>query len=115
MADLVEELSPFEKVKRAELERAFRSVIATVAGKRVLFWLLEQCAIYRDADCGENTHATAGMLGEQRVGRNLINQMDLIDPRFYPQLLMDIAEIKEADRALANSLAAKQENDDHEE
>lgn len=115
MADLVEELSPFEKVSRSELERAFRSVLATAAGKRVLFWMLEQCAIYRDADCGESTHATAGALGEQRVGRRLINQMDLIDPRFYPQLLMDIAEIKEADSALAKSLAAKQENDDYEE
>lgn len=115
MSELIEELSPHEQVERSELERAFRSVLATVAGKRVLFWMLEQCAIYRDADCGESTHATAATLGEQRVGRRLINQMDLIDPRFYPQLLMDIAEIKETDRALAKSLAAKQENEDHEE
>jgi hypothetical protein len=112
--DVAEELTPLQQVEREELARAFREVFNLAAGKRVLFWMLEQCAIYQDADCGEATHATAGMLGEQRVGRKLIAALDGIDPRLYPQLLMDRAEIRKLDKAAAQARAKTQEKEDEE-
>jgi hypothetical protein len=116
MVDLTEYLSPLDTVEREELDKAFRQVFATAGGKRVLFWMLEQASIYRDPDCGENTHLTAGVVGEQRVGRKLIAMLDDIDPRMYPQLVIDRAEIKAIDKANADARAAKQEKEnDHED
>ena len=36
-----------------EITAAFREVFSTASGKRVLFWMLEQCAIYGEAYAGE--------------------------------------------------------------
>lgn len=114
MSDLIEQLSPAQQIQRDELDRAFRDVLATASGKRVLFHILEQCAIYRDPDHGENTHSTSAVIGEQRVGRKLIALLDEIDPRAYPKLLLDMAEITAMDRAAADRRAEKQgiEDDD---
>jgi hypothetical protein len=81
-----------------ELTDAMREVIASDAGKRVIFWILEQAAIYRDAYAGENA-ATNYVLGSQAVGRRLIERMDMIDGRLYPRLLLDMADLREMDRA----------------
>lgn len=107
MFELTEALSPIQQVEREELDRAFNAVFATAHGKRVLFWMMEQCAIYEDAYRGEETHATSAKLGEQRVGRKLIAMLDSIDPRMYPQLLLDRAEIKRLDSAAASARGGK--------
>ena len=94
--------------ERDDLHAAFSAVLATPAGKRVLFWVLEQAAIYRDAFSGQDA-ATNYILGQQVVGRKLIGLMDDIDPRTYPKLLLDIADLKALDRA---SAAMKEDEDD---
>ncbi len=83
-----------------DLSDAFRAVLATDAGKRVLFWVLEQAAIYRDAYAGDDA-ATNYVLGSQAVGRRLIQRLDMIDARIYPRLLLDMADIMEMKRAEA--------------
>ena len=114
MADLQEQLSRAQEVDRAELAKAFRDVLATAAGKRVLFWVLEQCSIYQDAYCGEN-NATNYTLGQQASGRKVIAKLDEIDPRLYPSLLTDVAAIREMDRAAARAVADRLESDDDED
>lgn len=114
MSDLKEQLSSQQEVDRAELAKALREVLATAAGKRVVFWVLEECAIYRDAYCGEN-NATNYTLGQQASGRKIIGKLDEIDPRLYPSLLTDMAAIREFDRAAARALADNLENDDAED
>lgn len=111
MSDVKEQLSPLEQIARDELNGAFRSVFASPDGKRVLFWILEQCAIYQDAWSGEN-NATNYQLGRQASGRRLIEKLDEIDPRIYPQLLLDIADIKAMDRAAADKLSNNEGSDD---
>lgn len=83
-----------------DLSDAFRAVLATDAGKLVLFWVLEQAAIYRDAYAGDDA-ATNYVLGSQAVGRRLIQRLDMIDARIYPRLLLDIADMMEMKRAEA--------------
>lgn len=100
-------------IAREELDSAIRFLTADHRGKRVLFWMLEQCAIYEDAFAGEN-NATNYRLGLQAAGRRLISQLDSVDPRIYPQLLIDIATIREVDEAAAQSRADNLENDDDE-
>jgi hypothetical protein len=98
----------------AEIEKAFRDVLTTASGKRVIYWILEQCSIYRDAYCGDN-NATNYVLGQQASGRRVIAKMDQIDPRLYPSLLTDVADIKELDRMAASMAEDNEENDDAED
>lgn len=79
---------------------AFQAVLATADGKRVLFWVLEQAGVYRDAFAGDDA-ATNYVLGQQSVGRKLIGMMDELDPRTYPKLLLDIADLKAMELAAA--------------
>lgn len=81
---------------------AFRAVLSTADGKRVLFWVLEQAGVYRDAFAGDDA-ATNYVLGQQAVGRKLIGMMDELDPRTYPKLLLDIADLKAMELAAAKS------------
>lgn len=114
MMDVNEKLSALQDIEREELERAFRGVFATADGKRVLFWMLEQCAMYESAYAGENTNATNFLLGRQDVGKRVIKRLDEIDPRIYPQLLLDIADIKAMDQAALNKRAGNVEIEDEE-
>jgi len=112
MTDLREVTTLDQDYERDELHRAIREVVATVAGKRVLFWMLEQCAIYRDPFTGQNA-PTNYTIGKQAAGRVLISKLDEIDPRLYPSLLLDIADIRDVDRSAMKSLQQrKKENDD---
>lgn len=110
MSDLAEQLSPQDAAERADLDEAFREVFKTASGKRVLFWMLEQCAIYSDAFTGDD-NATNYTLGLQGGGRKLIAKLDELDPRYYPTLLLAVADDKAMKRA-ALERAAQQEDDD---
>lgn len=111
MTDLVEGLTPIQAFERQELERAYRALLASPDGQRVLFDILERAAVYIDPHSGADTHSTSYMLGRQSVGRMLIGQMDAIDPRLYPRLLMDRADMKAMDIAAS---AAQQGEEDEE-
>lgn len=105
-----------DEIARDELDRAFREVVASSSGKRVLFWMLEQCAIYQDAFAGDQMNATNYTLGLQAAGRRLIGKLDALDPKFYPMLLIEVSELKEVDKGRAQSLAEQTgTNDDDEE
>lgn len=112
--ELSEQLSPADKIEREEIEKAFREVLALASGKRVIFWMLAQCAMDRDAFTGDRG-STDYTLGQQASGRRLIWMLDDLDPRIYPTLLLDIAELKAMDRAAAKALTANEENDDDED
>lgn len=111
MNDLAEKLSTDEGQKRELLAIAFRDVLSSPSGKRVMFWILEQCAIYQDAYTGEN-NATNYTLGLQAAGRRVIAQLDAIDPRLYPKLLTDIADLKLEEKAVADRAANPEKEDD---
>ncbi|TIW56685.1 MAG: hypothetical protein E5V54_11240 [Mesorhizobium sp.] len=110
--ELSEQLSPIEAFEREELAKAFRGVLSSAEGKRVLFWVLEQCAIYADPYAGEHTNATNYSLGLQAAGRKVISKFDEIDPRIYPRLLLDVAELKAMDRAALERATEKDEEDE---
>ena len=96
-------MNTLEAIERDKLHASFRELLQVEAGRRVLYWMLEQCAIYRDAYTGDDA-ATNYTLGMQSSGRKLIGEIDAINPRFYPQLLIDIAELRDRDRAAAEAL-----------
>ncbi len=108
---LTENMTTAEQAERQEIDRAFRTVFTTAEGKRVLFWMLEQCAIYQDAFTGEN-NVTNYTLGLQAGGRKLIAKLDELDPRNYPTLLLDVADQKATTRAAIEQAAKTKDDDD---
>lgn len=95
----------------AELDKAYGEVFATASGKLVLYDMLEMCGMYTAAFTGEN-NATNFMLGKQEAGKQLIDKLNGVDQRFYPQLLLAIADIREMNKA-ASERAAKLEQEDN--
>lgn len=113
MSHFKEQPSEPHTPERDELTTAFREVFALDAGKRVLFWMLEQCAIYQEAYAGELTNATNYTLGRQGAGRKLIAQLDSIDPTMYPKLLLAVADLRAMDEAAARRRADSEEGEEH--
>lgn len=109
--NLVETLTPAEQSERAELMKAYRSVFMTADGKRVLFDVLEMCGMYDAAFTGEN-NATNFRLGMQETGKRLIARLNEIDARFYPQLLLGIADLREMAKAANEAVNKGQEDND---
>lgn len=111
MSDFEEQPSEEDRRRAEELATAYREVLSLASGKRVLFDILERCAIYTDAFAGEAHSITAHSLGKQAVGREIISTLDSIDPRIYPQLLFDVADLKAMDKAIAERSAATEDDD----
>jgi hypothetical protein len=111
--DVNEALSLEETVAKNALNDAFRAVFATVAGKRVLFHLIARGSPYQDAFTGDDA-ATNYTLGRKRQALELIADLNEIDERLYPQLLLAMADIREMDRAIARKQSAQQESEDDE-
>lgn len=107
-------LTPEQIRERDGINDAWREVLSTQAGQRVVFWWLEQCAIYQEAFAGDSTNTTNYTLGLQSAGRKAIARMDAIDPRLYPKLLTDVAEIRVMDKAAAERATDNEREDDDE-
>ena len=113
MTDDLDQQPSADDARRAEeLAKAYREVFAAGSGKLVLFDILERCSIYADPFAGDSHAVTAHSLGRQSVGREVIGYLDSIDPRMYPQLLFDVANIKAMDKAAAERSAATEDEDD---
>lgn len=110
MNDADEKLSSIEAFERDEINRAYREVMALPAGKRVIHDILSKCDIYGAMFTGE-TNSTNFSLGKREVGKLVINELDAINPRFYPKLLLDVADMKDIARATV-SVANNQGNED---
>ena len=95
---------------QASLMAAMEGLLSVPQGQRVLFWVLEQAAVYRDAFSGDDA-ATNYVLGQQSVGRKMIDLMDQIDPRTYPKLLLAIADLKAMDQAAQHMEQQEDEED----
>ena len=106
MAEFSEQPSTPDQQRHEDMLGAFKSVLATADGKRVLFWILEQAGIYRDP-FGGGDQATNYSLGQQSIGRKLLGMLDQIDPRAYPQLLIDIAN----EEILTRAVKEKEDDD----
>lgn len=110
---LLENLSPAEKYERDKLDGAFRALLRMEEGRRVLFWLLENAALYDDPFAVDEAY-TNYRIGAQSIARRLIIKLNEIDPRLYPQLMLDAADVREKDRAAMKALSENQESEEDE-
>lgn len=111
MADLQRQPFTADDYRQSELAKALASVAGSHEGRRVLFWVLEQAGIYQDAYSADDA-ATNYRLGQQSIGRRLIEAFDLVDPRAYPRLLLDLAEMQELDRAAVAAMVKPEDEDE---
>jgi len=93
------------------LNDSLKALLQIEHGRRVLFWLLEECAVYAEGFTGEDA-ATNYTLGRQSVGRRLISRLDGIDPRLYPQLLLAIADMRDFEKAASAADQSESDNDE---
>lgn len=84
-----------------DVNAALGRLVNDADGRTVLFWILGEAGIYRDAFSGDNA-ATNYILGSQSIGRRIIQRLDAIDPRLYPKLLLDVADMEAMTRAVRN-------------
>ncbi len=110
MSDVSEQQSAADETRRNDLEKAYRAVFMTAEGKKVLFDILETCGLYSAVFTGDN-NATNFRLGMQEPGKALIARLDQFDNRFYPQLLLTIAELREMEKAAEQRAANKGQED----
>jgi len=94
MADLIEQLSRDQELKRDQVAIDLEAVLRFPQGRRTVLWFLELCGVSRTAYTGTEA-ATNFKLGEQNVGLRLISQLEQIGPTEYPQLLLEAAQRKD--------------------
>lgn len=106
MTDFLDQPNADEVRKHDDLRQSLAAVLANADGRRVMFWVLGQADIYRDAYTGDDA-ATNYTLGQQSIGRRVLGLMNEIDPRAYPKLMLAVAE----DEAMARAASEKEDDD----
>ncbi len=84
--------------EEADLLEAFRLMMETAWGKRVVFWLLGRAGLYASA-FETNEAVERYRLGRQSIGLEILQKLDLVDARLYPRLLLERGEARELERA----------------
>jgi len=97
--------------ERDQLTLSYEAILNTDEGRRVLFDIFERCGVYQSGFTGNND-ATNYKAGRRDIGLELLGQIDAVDPRHYPSLLLRIAELKAMDRAAASTKENDDEDDD---
>lgn len=95
--------------ERDDLKDALDRVLKTSDGKRVIFWVLSMAGIYDDP-FALDTPIRDYKLGQQSIGRRVLVKLDELDPRIYPRLLLEVADIEGMKRAAARN--KKEVNED---
>lgn len=112
---ILDEEDPHADLAESALNSSLRKLLGDADGRRVLFWILGEAGLYRDAFQGDNHAMTDYALGGQNIGRRIIGRMDALDARLYPKLLLDMADQIELDRRAAAAVAAARNEDDEDE
>ena len=79
-----------ERARHLRHNNDWEKVLSTPHGRRVVFDILSTCGVGRQPMTG-NSH-TFFHLGEMNIGLKIITELDRIDPRVYPKLLLEQAE-----------------------
>jgi hypothetical protein len=82
--------------ERDLLLHSVRETLQTVQGRRFTWWVLSQCGIY-----SQNVSANSTMYileGQRSIGLKVIELMGEVDPKLYPEMLLEQAREKSAFR-----------------
>lgn len=82
---------------QGDLDDATRFVLSNPRARRFLWWVLEQCGLFRASFSGNSSTFFAE--GERNIGLKIISQLDGVNPTAFPKLMFDMAADEEARRA----------------
>lgn len=103
------------RIETEELKLAVGRLMATADGKRFVFWLLSRSGLYAEALSPGRPDVTGYALGRQSMGRDVLAQLDAVDARLYPRLMLDMAELRELDRAAHEAAEKARQPEDGDE
>ncbi len=85
--------------KRDEQLNDLKVLLSIPEGRRVLWRILEHCAIY--SSTYSHVHATASFLeGQRQVGTTVVGWMTGVDPLAYPRLMAEGRQDRATDEAI---------------
>ena len=104
------QLSPEQIAERQDVEEATRWVLQNSQSRRFLWWILQQCGIYRITATGNSL--TYLYEGERNVGLKIINQINAVDEAAYSALCYTMAEERKARKVVKEKKAKPNEDQD---
>ena len=90
MSDLTALLSKEDLLAQDRVRNDLNAVIDTPQGRRTIQWILSMCGMYRSC-FNADLAITSFSLGERNIGLRIVSEMNEIDPRIYPRMLLDTA------------------------
>jgi hypothetical protein len=82
-----------KKIQAEQEQIDLKTILATAGGRRVIWWILEECGVYRTSFTG-NSH-TFFNEGKRQIGLMLIEKIFAADPTAYTNMRLEAAERKE--------------------
>jgi hypothetical protein len=91
-----------ETETRAAIEAAedLEAVLATPAGRRLIYRMLGECGVYRSSFSGNS--GSFFQEGKRAIGLWLISEMEGVDVTAYPRMLLERAEHRAAVEAMGD-------------
>jgi hypothetical protein len=81
-----------------DLDDATRFVLSDARARRFVWWILEQCGVFRVSFSGNSSTFFAE--GERNIGLKIISQLDGVSPTAFPKLMFDMASEAEARKSV---------------
>jgi hypothetical protein len=76
------------------IQQGIRDCNSTVAGRELLFYILDNCAIYAPTMPDQMLEFN---VGRKSIGIDLVELMNSVDPKIYPELLLERAKNERRD------------------
>lgn len=83
---------------QSDLDDATRFVLAHPQARQFVWWILEQCGIFRVSFSGNSSTFFAE--GERNIGLKIVSQLDSVSPTAFPKLMFDMASEAEARKSV---------------
>lgn len=88
-----------QKTRQIQWRSDVSTLLATAAGRRVLWWVLEQCQIYGSVQSSDAT-VLARFLGRRDVGLALLLELEAVEPFVLARLKQDAQMAAQVDQTV---------------
>jgi len=83
---------------QGDLDDATRFVLQHAQARQFVWWVLEQCGLFRVSFSGNSSTFFAE--GERNIGLKIVSQLDGVSPTAFPKMMLDMASEEEARKSI---------------
>lgn len=99
-------------LEAAKINAGFAQALDTQSGRAMLWWILEQCALFQQSHSGNALH-TAFACGKKEIGLFLVGRIEAVDPAGFVRMQMEkIQNVNGSDHDGSNSAGIVHRDDD---